>query len=427
MTRFHSIPDAIDDIRKGRMIVVIDDPNRENEGDLIMAAEKATEASINFMTLHGRGLLCAPLPGERLDTLRIGRMVDASPPTADGPGRDTAFTVSVDAKRGTTTGISAKERATTIRALIHPKSGPEDFIRPGHIFPLRAKEGGVLVRAGHTEAAVDLARLAGLKPGGVLCEILNPDGTMARVPQLARFARKHRLKMITIRDLIEFRRRHEKLVERLVSSELPTRFGRFVLHLYEEKMTGKQHLALVCGEVAGAKNALVRVHSSCITGDTLFSLRCDCGPQLEQAAKRIAHEGKGVLLYLNQEGRGIGLFNKIRSYVLQDQGLDTVQANKALGFKADFREYGIGAQILADLGLTTIRILTNNPRKIVGIEGYGLKVTGRVPIQIPPQAHNARYIWTKKHKLGHLLDFPKHPRLANNVHLSLRDKRKVRA
>ena len=415
---FHTIPEAVHDVKKGRMIVVVDDPDRENEGDLIMAAEKATETAVNFMTLYGRGLICVPLLGERLDELRIGKMVDAPATLADSPGRDTAFTVSVDAKRGTTTGISAKERSVTIRALVHPRSRPDDFIRPGHIFPLRAKKGGVLVRAGHTEATVDLARLAGLKPAGVLCEILNPDGTMARVPQLHRFAAKHRLKMITIRDLIEFRRRNEKMVERRVSSKLPTKYGEFTLYLYEEKTTGKQHLALVRGKVDGAKNVLIRVHSSCITGDTLFSMRCDCGPQLEQAMKRIAQEGQGVLLYLNQEGRGIGLFNKIKSYVLQDQGLDTVEANKALGFKADLREYGIGAQILADIGLSTIRILTNNPRKIVGIEGYGLKVTGRVPIQIPAQAHNARYIWTKKHKMGHLLE---------DVHLSLREKRGVKA
>ena len=417
---FHTIPEAIADIKRGKLVVVIDDPDRENEGDLIMAAETASEATVNFMAMHGRGLICVPMLGERLDQLQIGRMVDSATQLDGGarPGRDTAFTISVDAKRGTTTGISAKERAITIRALVNPRSRPEDFIRPGHIFPLRAKAGGVLVRAGHTEATVDLARMAGLTPAGVLCEILNPDGTMSRTPQLARFAAKHRLKMITIRDLIEFRRRNEKMVERLVSAKLPTKYGEFALHLYEEKATGKQHLALVRGKVDGAKNVLIRVHSSCITGDTLFSMRCDCGPQLENAIKRIAQESQGVLLYLNQEGRGIGLLNKIKSYVLQDQGLDTVQANKALGFKADLREYGIGAQILADLGLTTIRILTNNPRKIVGIEGYGLKVTGRVPIQIPPHEHNARYIWAKKHKLGHLL---------GDVHLSLRDKRATRA
>ncbi|MBI3505197.1 MAG: bifunctional 3,4-dihydroxy-2-butanone-4-phosphate synthase/GTP cyclohydrolase II [Proteobacteria bacterium] len=415
-TNFNTIPEAIEEIRKGRMLVVVDDPGRENEGDVIMAAEKCTEAHVNFMTLHARGLLCVPMLGRRLDELKIGPMVDQSPAGSTVPGRDTAFTVSVDLKRGTTTGISAGDRARTIRALVHPRSQPEDFIRPGHIFPLRAKDGGVLVRAGHTEATVDLARLAGLKPVGVLLEILNLDGTMARVPQLKKFAKKHKLKMITIESLIEYRRKHERLVERRATAALPTKFGDFTLHLYEERLSGKQHLALVKGEPNGQKDVLVRVHSSCITGDTLASLRCDCGDQLQHAMKRIAQEERGVLLYLNQEGRGIGLFNKIRSYGLQDTGLDTVQANQALGFKADLREYGIGAQVLADLGLTTIRILTNNPRKIVGIEGYGLKVTGRVAIQMPAHAHNARYLETKRKKLGHLID------LKDGPHLSLRTK-----
>jgi 3,4-dihydroxy 2-butanone 4-phosphate synthase / GTP cyclohydrolase II len=400
---FSPIPDAIEDVRRGRMVVVVDDPGRENEGDIVVAASKTTIEHVNFMVLHGRGLVCVPMTAERLDALQILPMVD--PHAHGGPaGKDTAFSVSVDARHGTSTGISAHDRWKTVKALIHPKSRPADLVRPGHVFPLRAKDGGVLVRAGHTEAAVDLARLAGQYPAGVVCEILNPDGTMARVPQLVKFARRHRLKMITIADLIDHRRRHERLVRCLVQARLPTPFGEFKLFLYEETLTGKQHIALVKGEPRSAKNVLVRVHSSCITGDTLFSLRCDCGQQLEAALKKISSEKCGVLLYLSQEGRGIGLLNKIRSYQLQDKGLDTVQANLALGFKPDLREYGIGAQVLADLGLTTIRILTNNPRKLVGIEGYGLKIVGRVPIQIPPNPHNARYFKTKREKLGHFLD-----------------------
>jgi 3,4-dihydroxy 2-butanone 4-phosphate synthase/GTP cyclohydrolase II len=400
---FSSVPEAIEDIRRGRMIVVVDDPSRENEGDIVVAASKTTIEHVNFMIRHARGLVCVPMTAERLDALQIHAMVD--PHAHGGPGgRDTAFAVSVDARLGTTTGISAADRARTIKTLISPKSRPLDLARPGHVFPLRARDGGVLVRAGHTEAAVDLARLAGLYPAGVICEILNPDGTMSRVPQLVKFAKRHRLKMITIADLIDHRRKNERLVRCLVQAKLPTKHGEFKLHLYEESLTGKQHIALVKGELKGAKDVLVRVHSSCITGDTLFSMRCDCGQQLDAALQRISKEKAGVLLYLSQEGRGIGLLNKLRSYQLQDGGMDTVQANEALGFKADLREYGIGAQVLADLGLTTIRILTNNPRKIVGIEGYGLKVTDRVAIQMPPNAHNARYIKTKKEKLGHFLD-----------------------
>ncbi len=403
MTQFHSIPDALADIRKGGMVVVVDDPHRENEGDLVMAAEKVTPKNINFMARHGCGLICVPMTGPSLDQLEIAPMVANGQP-GPTPGRDTAFSVSVDAFRGTTTGISASDRATTVRKLISAGSKPQDFVRPGHIFPLRAKEGGVLVRTGHTEAAVDLARLAGLRPAGVICEIINPDGKMARVPELTRFARKNRLKIITIRSLIEYRRQHEKLVKQLTSTRIPTRFGEFQLHVFEETLTGKQHLAMVKGNVDGAKNVMVRVHSSCLTGDTLFSLRCDCGTQLEAALKAISREKKGVLLYLAQEGRGIGLLKKIQAYVLQDKGLDTVEANKALGLAPDLREYGIGAQILSALGLSTIRIMTNNPRKIVGIGGFGLKVVGRVPIQVPSNKHNARYFRTKKAKLGHLLE-----------------------
>ncbi len=409
---FSSIPDAIREIRKGRMVIVVDDPHRENEGDLVMAAQLATPKDINFMARHGRGLICVPMNSARLDALQIDPMVQGA--RAAVPGRDTAFAVSVDAGRGTTTGISANDRCATIKALIKPDAKPEDFVRPGHIFPLRGKEGGVLVRAGHTEAALDLSRLAGLKSAGVICEIMKDDGTMARVPELIRFARRHSLKIVTIQALIEYRRSNEILVRRVASAKLPTRFGNFSLHVYEEALTGRQHIALVQGEVLKAKNVLVRVHSSCITGDTLFSLRCDCGGQLESSLRRIAKEGLGVLLYLSQEGRGIGLVNKIKSYALQEQGLDTVEANEALGLKADLREYGIGAQILSDLGLTTVRLLTNNPRKIVGIEGYGLRVTGREPIQIPPNVHNLRYIRAKKEKLGHLLDLRRtHPSLGD--------------
>ncbi len=402
-SRFDTIEEAIGEIRRGRMIIVVDDPDRENEGDLVAAAELCTEKTINFMAQHARGLICAPMLGHRLDQLKLRAMVDSSNSAGPGPGRDTAFSVSVDAKKGTTTGISARERAITVKALIDPKTGPEDLIRPGHVFPLRCKEGGVLVRAGHTEAAVDLARLAGLQPAGVICEILNPNGTMARTKQLLAYARRHKLKIVTIKDLIEYRRSKERLVKRMASARLPTRFGDFTLQLYQETLTGKQHLALVKGVVDGQKDVLVRVHSSCVTGDTLFSARCDCGQQLEAAMKQIAASGRGVLVYLSQEGRGIGLLNKIKSYGLQDKGMDTVEANVALGFKADLREYGIGAQILADLGLSSLKILTNNPRKIVGIEGYGLHVVERVPIQMPANRHNARYLKTKRAKLGHWL------------------------
>ncbi|MEK7233182.1 MAG: bifunctional 3,4-dihydroxy-2-butanone-4-phosphate synthase/GTP cyclohydrolase II [Elusimicrobiota bacterium] len=407
---FDLIEDAISDIRKGHMIVVVDDPNRENEGDIVIAAEKCGVAAVNFMAMHARGLICVPLPTSRLDALKLQPMTDASGTLGAVPGKDTAFTISVDAKRGTSTGISARDRAITIKALIDPKTRPEDLGRPGHTFPLRAKEGGVLVRAGHTEAAVDLARLAGLTPAGVICEIMNADGTMSRTQQLRRFARKHKLKIITISDLIEHRRRKDRLVERRASAKLPTKYGDFIIRVYEETLAGKVHLAMVKGEVRGASSVLVRVHSSCVTGDALFSAKCDCGLQLEAALKQIAHAKKGVLVYLNQEGRGIGLINKIKAYALQDKGLDTVEANLALGLKPDLREYGIGAQILADQGLTSIRILTNNPRKIVGIEGYGLTVVERVHLQMPPTKQTVGYLRTKRTKMGHLLTIPEEMR-----------------
>ena len=396
---FASIPDAVRDIQRGKLVIVVDDPDRENEGDLICAASKATPELINFMAKYGRGLICLPVVGNRLDKLRIAPMVDNNEEL-----RDAAFTISVDAKHGVSTGVSAADRARTIRTLISPKTRSEDLARPGHIFPLRYREGGVLVRAGHTEAAVDLAKMAGHYPAGVICEIMNEDGTMARMPELKRFAAKHHLKMITISDLIEHRRRHERLVHRSVSARLPTRYGRFNLHLYEDALNKEHHLAIVCGDVSGKKDILVRVHSSCFTGDTLGSLRCDCGEQLGKALERISQEGRGVVLYMHQEGRGIGLENKLKAYALQDQGMDTVEANEALGFKPDLRHYGIGAQILVDLGLSSIRLMTNNPRKIVGIEGYGLKVTKRVPLEIQANRSNKDYLKVKKEKLGHLLE-----------------------
>lgn len=397
--KFSTIEDAISDIKKGKMIIVIDDPSRENEGDLICAASKVTPSIINFMAKFGRGLICVPMLPEKLDELELNPMV-RNPEEL----KDAAFTVSVDAKRGVTTGISAHDRAITVKTLINPKTKPSDLAKPGHIFPLRYQEGGVLVRAGHTEAAVDLARLAGLYPAGVICEIMNDDGTMARLPQLQKFAKRHRLKIITISDLIEYRRRNEKLIKKLISVQLPTKYGEFTLHLYEDTIAKEHHLALVRGDVRGQKDVLVRVHSSCATGDIFHSLRCDCGEQLEKALSIIAQARCGVLLYMHQEGRGIGLKNKIFAYHLQEKGLDTVDANIALGFEPDLRDYGIGAQILADLGLTTICLLTNNPRKIIGLEGYGLKVTKRVPIVATPNSEMAkRYLITKKSKLGHLI------------------------
>lgn len=400
---FSSIEEAIEDIKSGRMVIVVDDPDRENEGDLILAAQCVTPQMINFMITQARGLVCVPINGTRLDALKIGPMVAAST-----PGKDTAFTVSVDAIDDVATGISAADRAETVKRLLDPNSKPDDFRRPGHVFPLRYREGGVLVRAGHTEAAVDLAKLAGLFPAGVICEIINPDGTMARLPDLIKFARKYSLKIATIASLISYRRQKEKLIEKMSQAKFPTRFGEFTLHLYVDKTSGMEHLALTMGDIQSKSDVLVRVHSSCMTGDALHSLRCDCGAQMTLAMEMIHQEGAGVFLYLNQEGRGVGLANKIKAYALQDQGLDTVEANKALGLKDDLREYGIGAQILKDLGLSSIRILTNNLRKIVGIEGHGLKVSARIPLQIRPPKTNGEFLRTylkaKKEKLGHILD-----------------------
>lgn len=395
---FASIEEAIEEIRQGRMIVVVDDEDRENEGDLLMAAEKATPEAVNFMATHGRGLICVPLPSERADQLDLQPMV-----AVNTDHRETAFTVSVDSRMGVTTGISAHDRALTIRKLADPTARPGDFTRPGHIFPLRAKEGGVLRRAGHTEAAVDLARLAGLAPVGVICEILKDDGTMARVPDLIPFAREHGLKMITIADLIAFRRRNEKLVRRVAEARLPTKYGYFRAIAYEDLTTHETHLAVVKGELPGPEPTLVRVHSECLTGDVLGSLRCDCGDQLATALRMIEEAGHGVLLYLRQEGRGIGLGPKIQAYALQDQGQDTVEANLSLGYPPDLRDYGTGAQILADLGLHRIAIMTNNPKKMAGLEGYGLVIEKRVPLQTPAHDHNKAYLKTKREKLGHLL------------------------
>jgi 3,4-dihydroxy 2-butanone 4-phosphate synthase/GTP cyclohydrolase II len=390
---------AIEDIREGRMVIVTDDEGRENEGDLVMAAEKVSPQAVNFMATNGRGLICLPMTGERLDELHIPVMA-----LRNTSEQGTAFHVSIGAKGRITTGISAADRAATVRTAIDPATRPEDISMPGHVFPLRARPGGVLERAGHTEAAVDLARMAGLAPAGVICEIMNEDGTMARRPQLEDVAARFGLHMVTVADVIRFRRRNEKLVERVSTVRLPTTFGEFTAHAYRSQLDGVVHVALVAGDVAGRPDVLVRVHSECMTGDIFHSQRCDCGAQLDEAMRRVQEEGRGVILYIvGHEGRGIGLLNKFKAYELQEQGRDTVEANEELGFPADLRDYGIGAQILADLGLTTMRLMTNNPTKIVGIEGYGLKVTEQVPIQVPPGAENVGYLRTKRDRMEHML------------------------
>jgi 3,4-dihydroxy 2-butanone 4-phosphate synthase/GTP cyclohydrolase II len=395
-TPFATIDEAIEAFKAGQMLIVVDDEERENEGDLTMAASKVTPEAINFMARYGRGLVCLSMTPERLAELDIPLEVSDNSST-----RETAFCVSIDARAGTSTGISAADRARTVKVALAKDTKPKDLARPGHVFPLRARPGGVLVRSGHTEAAVDLARIAGLAPAGVICEILNEDGTMARVPELRKFARKHKLLMITIADLIRYRMRTESMVKRVARALLPTAHGPFEVHAYESGLDGETHVALVRGDLTDGQRVMVRVHSKCLTGDVFHSSRCDCGPQLDKAMAIIAAEGRGVLLYLNQEGRGIGLANKIRAYELQDQGLDTVEANERLGFKADQRDYGIGAQILRDLGVRTMRLLTNNPRKFVGLEGYGLAVAESVPLEIAATDFTRRYMKTKKDKLGH--------------------------
>src|SRR5437763_5858391 len=394
---FAPIPEAIEEFRAGRMLVIVDDEDRENEGDLTVAAEKITADAINFMARYGRGQICLSMTAARLDELDIPLAVNSNTTTFG-----TAFCVPIDLKRGGT-GISAADRAATVLAAVDPASKPSDLARPGHVSPLRARDGGVMVRAGQTEAAVDLARMAGLYPAGVICEIMNEDGTMARVPELTRFARKHRLLMITIADLIKYRMHTESMVKQVAQAKLPTAYGEFQIHAFENKLDTSTHVALVYGEVGDGKDIIVRVHSQCLTGDVLHSIRCDCGAQLDAAMERIAQEGRGVLLYLNQEGRGIGLANKIRAYELQDQGFDTVEANERLGFKADQRDYGIGVQILREIGVRSMRLLSNNPRKLVGIEGYGLSVSEWLPLEIPASDSTRRYLKTKKEKLGHKL------------------------
>jgi len=396
-----SIDEAIEDIKAGKFVVIVDDEGRENEGDLAIAAEKVTPEAINFMARHARGLICLPIIGKRLDELRIPMMV------GDNTSKySTAFTVSVEAKHKVSTGISAWDRSETIKVILDPATKAEDIAQPGHMFPLRAREGGVLVRAGHTEAIVDLAKLTGFYPAGVICEIMNEDGSMARLPQLEVMADKFGVRIVTVADLIAYRVRHERLVHRIAEAKLPTGYGEFTAIAYRSDIDPDEHLALVTGDISTDEPVLVRVHSECLTGDVFGSLRCDCGGQIALAMRNIAQEGRGVLLYMRQEGRGIGFHNKICAYALQDKGLDTVEANLSLGFKPDLRDYGIGAQILADLGLHGIRLLTNNPKKVIGLEGYGLKVVETVPIIVPPNPHNLRYLETKQKKLGHILKVP---------------------
>ncbi|MBC8061914.1 MAG: bifunctional 3,4-dihydroxy-2-butanone-4-phosphate synthase/GTP cyclohydrolase II [Clostridiaceae bacterium] len=399
MYKFNTIEEAIEDIKAGKMIVVVDDEDRENEGDLLMAAEKVTPEAINFMTKYGRGLICMPTTGERLQELNIISMVERN---TDPHG--TAFTVSIDAV-GTTTGISAQDRSLTVQKILDPKATPKDFMRPGHMFPLEAKKGGVLKRSGHTEAAVDFAILAGLYPAGVICEIMNEDGTMARTPQLIEYVNKHNLKFITIADLIAYRRKNEVYIKRVTEAKMPTKYGEFRMVGYENILNSEHHVALVKGDVSSGEPVLIRVHSECLTGDAFGSLRCDCGEQFAEAMKRIEEEGRGVLLYMRQEGRGIGLINKIKAYELQDQGMDTVEANIALGFPADLRDYGIGAQILVDLGVKKVKLITNNPKKMAGITGYGMEIVERVSIQMNHNEKNEYYLKTKQKKLGHILNF----------------------
>ena len=396
-----SIPEAIEDIKAGKFVIIVDDEDRENEADLALAAERVTPEAINFMARQARGLICLPIIGKRLDELRIPLMV------RDNTSKfSTAFTVSIEAKHRVSTGISASDRAETIKAVIDPAAKAEDLVRPGHMFPLRAREGGVLVRAGHTEAIVDLARLAGLYPAGVICEIMNEDGSMARLPELEVMSEKYGIKIVAVANLIAYRRRHEKLVHRVAEAKLPTSHGEFVAIAYKSDIDPDEHLALVMGDISTEEPVLVRVHSECVTGDVFGSLRCDCGDQIALALQSIAREERGVFLYMRQEGRGIGFHNKIRAYALQDEGLDTVEANLSLGFAPDLRDYGIGAQILADLGLHEIRLLTNNPKKVIGLEGYGLKVVETIPLIISPNPHNRHYLEIKQKKLGHLLEIP---------------------
>jgi 3,4-dihydroxy 2-butanone 4-phosphate synthase/GTP cyclohydrolase II len=396
---FSPIEEILEEIKAGKMVIVCDDEDRENEGDLTIAAEFVTPEDINFMTLYGRGLICLPMAGEIVDRLEIPDMVQHN-----YSRMGTAFTASIEAKNGTTTGISAADRAHTCRVAVDDETGPDDLVMPGHVFPLRARPGGVLQRAGQTEAAVDLARLAGLKPAGVICEIMNEDGTMARVPDLEKFAQEHGIKMVTVAQIIEYRRRYERHVKFSVETRLPTEFGEFRLRAYENDVDELTHLALVMGEPEGKDDVLVRVHSACLTGDALHSLRCDCGRQLEKAMARIADEGEGVLVYMQQEGRGIGLLNKMKAYHLQDEGLDTVEANQRLGFAPDLRDYGIGALILKDLGLSRIRLMTNNLTKVVGLQGFGLEIAERIPLEVEPNGENKRYLKTKREKLNHVFD-----------------------